>query len=39
MLRNRVSLMMGHTHIPSGESEGEKKFVTVPIWAWIIIFR
>lgn len=39
MLRNRVSLLMGHTHIPSGESEGEKKFITVPIWAWIIIFR
>ncbi|MCH6234398.1 hypothetical protein [Cognataquiflexum rubidum] len=32
LLRHRVSLMMGHTHIPSGESEGEKKFMAVPSW-------
>jgi hypothetical protein len=32
LLRHRVSLMMGHTHIPSGQSDGEKKFITVPSW-------
>lgn len=31
-LRHRVSLMIGHTHIPSGESEGEKKLFSVPSW-------
>lgn len=32
LLRHRVSLMIGHTHIPSGESEGEKKLFSVPSW-------
>jgi hypothetical protein len=32
LLRHRVSLMLGHTHIPSGQSDGEKKFITVPSW-------
>jgi hypothetical protein len=32
LLRHRVSLMLGHSHIPSGKSDGEKKFITVPSW-------
>jgi len=32
LIRHRVSFMLGHTHIPAGEMDGEKNFLTVPSW-------
>jgi hypothetical protein len=32
ILRHRISLMLGHTHIPAGEVNGEKTLLTVPSW-------
>lgn len=32
LLRHRISLMLGHTHIPAGEIDGEKNILTVPTW-------
>jgi hypothetical protein len=31
-LRHKISLMIGHTHIPAGKIDGQKKFLTVPSW-------
>ena len=30
--RHRISLMLGHTHIPAGEINGQRKLLTVPSW-------
>lgn len=32
LVRHRISLMLGHTHIPAGELDGKKRFLTVPSW-------
>lgn len=32
ILRHRLSLTLGHTHLPSGQSNGKKKFLTLPSW-------
>jgi hypothetical protein len=32
ILRHKISLTLGHTHIPAGEMDGEKNFLTVPSW-------
>lgn len=32
ILRHKVSLILGHTHVPSGFSNGEKRILVVPSW-------
>ncbi|SMD44378.1 hypothetical protein SAMN00777080_2999 [Aquiflexum balticum DSM 16537] len=32
ILRHRISITLGHTHIPAGEIDGEKTFLSVPSW-------
>jgi hypothetical protein len=32
IFKHRISLMLGHTHIPAGEVDGERTLLTVPSW-------
>jgi hypothetical protein len=32
LLRHRISLMLGHTQIPAGEINGQRKLLAVPSW-------
>ncbi len=34
ILRHKVALILGHTHVPSGFSNGEKKMLVVPSWGF-----